>query len=152
MSIQDEILSEEKLGFPFNVLNRGLHSADNALYGRRAKNEMKVDVQETEAGYSIDIDLPGFKKDQISLELTDGVLTVAAEKHLEREKDDEGRLIRQERFSGELKRSFYVGEMLDGEDVRARYADGVLHLELPKIPERELERVKRIPIEDPAGE
>ena len=145
----EETLLEEEMGFPFGMLNRGLRSMDNALYGRRAKNEMKVDVQEHETGYTIDIDLPGFKRDQISLDLENGFLTVTAEKHLDRDrKDSDGKLIHQERFAGELRRSFYVGDTLTEDDVKARYADGVLHLELPKPQEKLPDEPRRIRIED----
>lgn len=145
----EETLLEEEMGFPFGMLNRGLRSMDNALYGRRAKSEMKVDVQEHETGYTIDIDLPGFKRDQISLDLENGFLIVTAEKHCDHDqKDSEGRLIHQERFTGELRRSFYVGDTLTEDDVKARYADGVLHLELPKPQEKPLPEAKRIRIED----
>ena len=81
------------------------------LYGKHAKNLMKTDVRETDTGYEVDIDLPGFKKDEISVELKDGYLTVSAAKGLDKdEKDKQGKYIRQERYAGACSRSFYVGE------------------------------------------
>ena len=99
--------------------------------------------------YTIDIDLPGFKRNQISLDLENGFLIVTAEKHCDHDqKDSEGRLIHQERFTGELRRSFYVGDTLTEDDVKARYTDGVLRLELPKAQEKLPDEPRRIRIED----
>lgn len=106
---------------------------DRKLYGKRAAQVMKTDVHEDENGYEVDIDLPGFKKDEIRLTLEDGYLSVSAAKGLDKEKKDrKGRLIRQERYSGAMQRSFYVGENLKEEDVKAKFEDGVLKLEVPK--------------------
>ena len=106
---------------------------DRKLYGKRAAQVMKTDVHEDENGYEVDIDLPGFKKDEIKLTLEDGYLSVSAAKGLDKEKKDrKGRLIRQERYSGAMQRSFYVGDSLKEEDVKAKFEDGVLKLEVPK--------------------
>ena len=106
---------------------------DRKLYGKRAAQVMKTDVHEDDNGYEVDIDLPGFKKDEIKLTLEDGYLSVSAAKGLDKEKKDrKGRLIRQERYSGEMQRSFYVGDSLKEEDVKAKFEDGVLKLEVPK--------------------
>lgn len=148
-NFRDDVLMEEKMGFPFNVLSKGLRSADSALYGRRAKNEMKVDMQEHETGYTVDIDLPGCKKEQISVEIANGFLTVSAEKSLDREEtDSSGRVIRRERYTGEMRRSFHIGDTISEDGIRARYANGVLHLDLPKSQENALPEAKRIPIEE----
>ena len=94
---------------------------------------MKTDVRETDAGYEVDIDLPGFKKDEINAQLENGYLTVSASKGLDKDqKDDNGKYIRQERYSGAMSRSFYVGDDLTQEDVKAKYEDGILKLTLPK--------------------
>ena len=120
---------------------RELQDADRKLYGRRAAHEMRTDVREHEGSYEVDIDLPGFKKDEIKLDLTDGYLTVhAAKAHEEEKKDRKGKVIRQERYSGSLQRSFYVGDALTAEDVKAKFENGVLSLcfpkqEAPKLPE-----------------
>ena len=103
---------------------------------------MKTDVKETDEGYEVDVDLPGFKKDEIHLELNNGYLTISTEKTLEKdEKNKKGRMLRQERYAGTMQRSFYVGEAITEEDVKASYEDGVLHLivpkkDAPKVPEK----------------
>jgi HSP20 family molecular chaperone IbpA len=105
---------------------------------------MKTDVHDNEDHYEVDIDLPGFKKEEISLELDKGYLTVSASKGLDKdEKDHKGKLIRQERYSGSMQRSFYVGENLTEEDIKAAFRHGVLSLEIPKkeqpkVPEKKL--------------
>ena len=106
--------------------------AHNPLYGKHGKNLMKTDVRETENTYELDVDLPGFKKDEVQLELKDGCLTISAAKGLDKdEKDKEGKYIRQERYAGSCSRSFYVGDV-KAEDVAAKYEDGILKITLPK--------------------
>ena len=118
------------------------------LYGKRARNLMKTDVRETDSTYEVDVDLPGFKKDEISVELKDGYLSVSAAKSLDRDqKDTDGRYIRQERYAGSCSRGFYVGEAMEPEDVSARYEDGILKISLPKKVQRELPRRTAIAIE-----
>ena len=112
---------------------RGFGNLDHTLYGKHAQNMMKTDVKETDEGYEVDIDLPGFKKDQIHLELNQGYLTISAEKSLEKNNEDKkGKMLRQERYAGVMQRSFFVGENVTEEDVKASYDSGVLHLTLPK--------------------
>ena len=119
----------------------------NPLYGKREKNLMKTDVREVENHYEVDIDLPGFKKDEVNVELQDGYLTVSASKGLDKDqKDKEGRYIRQERYSGTCSRTFYVGD-LKKEDISAKYEDGILRLTLPKAEEKALPANNRIMIE-----
>ena len=108
------------------------------LYGKRAKNLMKTDVRETEDTYELDIDLPGFKKDEVTVDLKDGCLTISAAKGLDKEEQDKkGRYIRQERYAGACSRSFYVGDV-ESKDVTAKYESGILTLTLPKHVKREL--------------
>ena len=108
------------------------------LYGKHAKNLMKTDVRETDTGYEVDIDLPGFKKDEIKVDLKDGYLTVSAAKGLDRDKQDkDGKYIRQERYAGACSRSFYVGDV-ESTDVSAKYEDGILKISLPKHVKKEL--------------
>ena len=108
------------------------------LYGKHAKNLMKTDVRETENTYEVDIDLPGFKKDEIKVDLKDGYLTVSAAKGLDRDKQDkDGKYIRQERYAGACSRSFYVGDV-ESTDVSAKYEDGILKISLPKHVKKEL--------------
>ena len=106
---------------------------DKTLYGKHAKNLMKTDVKEKEDGFQVDIDLPGFKKDEIQIELHDGTVTVSAEKGLDKdEKDDQGRYIRQERYAGAMSRSFYVGDGVTTDDMKAKFEDGILQITVPK--------------------
>ena len=118
----------------------------NPLYGKRGKNLMKTDVRETEDTYEVDVDLPGFKKDEISVDLKDGYLTISAAKGLDKdEKDKKGTYIRQERYAGACSRSFYVGDV-EPTDVSARYEDGILRLSVPKQARKELPRRSTIAI------
>ena len=110
----------------------------NPLYGKHAKNLMNTDVRETENTYEVGIDLPGFKKDEIKVDLKDGYLTVSAAKGLDRDKQDkDGKYIRQERYTGACSRSFYVGDV-ESTDVSAKYEDGILKISLPKHVKKEL--------------
>ena len=119
----------------------------NPLYGKHAKNLMKTDVRETRDSYKLAIDLPGFKKDEVKVELKDGYLTVSASKGLDKDEEDrEGRFIRQERYAGACSRSFYVGDVRP-EDVKCKYEFGVLKLTLPKEAPKALEISNRIAIE-----
>ena len=118
----------------------------NPLYGKHAKNLMKTDVRETEDSYELDIDLPGFKKDEINVDLKDGYLTISAAKGLDKdEKDKKGKYIRQERYAGACSRSFYVGDV-QPEDVSASYEDGILKLSMPKQAKKELPKSTSIAI------
>ena len=130
-------------GFEFAPM-RGDH---NPLYGKRAKNLMKTDVRETENSYELDVDLPGFKKDEVTVNLEDGYLTISAAKGLDREeKNRKGKYIRQERYAGSCSRSFYVGDV-QPKEVSAKYEDGILRVSLPKRAERELPGSSKIEIE-----
>ena len=121
---------------------------DKALYGKHAKNEMKTDVRETEDGYELDIDLPGFKKDEVTAQLDNGYLTIQASKGLDKEqKDKKGKYIRKERYAGSMSRSFYVGDAITEEDVHAKYEDGILKLSVPKKEAKAVEQTKHIAIE-----
>jgi len=143
-SIFGDSLFDEWFDLPF----RELQNFDRKLYGRRAAHEMKTDVHEHEDHYEVDIDLPGFKKEDIQLKLENGVLTVNAAKSVEKEENDQkGKLIRQERYSGALQRSFYVGEELTEEDIGAKFEDGVLKLTVARRDQKKLPEKKYIQIE-----
>ena len=127
---------------------RGFHDVDRALYGRHADRVMKTDIQENDDGYVISVDLPGFRKDELKVELQNGYLTIAAEKALNKdEQNSQGKLIRQERYSGSMQRSFYVGDALTEEDITARLEHGVLSLSIPKREEKKVPEKKVIMIE-----
>ena len=109
---------------------------------------MKTDIRETDNSYELDVDLPGFQKDEVQVELEDGYLTIRAEKGLDKdEKDDQGRYIRQERYAGAMTRSFYVGENVRQEDIHAKFEDGILRLSVPKKPAKAVEENRHIAIE-----
>lgn len=120
----------------------------NPLFGKHAKNMMKTDVRETDSTYEIDMDLPGFKKDEINVNLEDGYLTISAAKGLDKDqKDKKGRYIRQERYAGQMSRSFYVGESVRPEDLHAKFEDGILQITVPKQPQRAIPETTYIAIE-----
>ena len=124
-----ENLFDDWMGFPM----RELANVDRRLYGKNASHIMKTDVKETDGTYELEVDLPGFKKDEINVKLEDGYMTISAAKGLDTEKKDKhGKIIRQERYEGAMQRSFYVGEGVKTEDVKAKYEDGVLKLDIPK--------------------
>ena len=126
----------------------GFPEVDKALYGKHANNVMKTDVKETDTGYEVDIDLPGFKKDEINAQLDNGYLTISASKGLDKdEKDKKGKYIRKERYAGAMSRSFYVGEGITQEDIKAKYEDGILRLSVPKKEAKAVEDKKYIAIE-----
>ena len=140
-SIFGENLFDDWMDFSFPDI-------DTALYGKHAKNEMKTDVRETEDGYELDIDLPGFKKDEVTAQLDNGYLTIQASKGLDKEqKDKKGKYIRKERYAGSMSRSFYVGDAITEEDVHAKYEDGILKLSVPKKEAKAVEQTKHIAIE-----
>ena len=125
-----------------------MRSIRNPLYGKNAKNLMKTDVRETDNTYELDVDLPGFKKDEVQLDLKDGYLTISAAKGLDKDTEDKkGKYIRQERYAGACSRSFFVGEEIEPRDVSAKFEDGILRVSLPKRVKKELPRNSTIAIE-----
>jgi len=126
-------------GFMNDMFEDDFFGGKNPLYGKNARNMMKTDIRETDEGYELDIDLPGFKKDEIQAELKNGYLTVSAAKGLDKdEQNKKGEYIR---------RGFYVGEHLNEEDIKAKYEDGILKLSVPKKDVKELTQNKYIAIE-----
>ena len=122
-------------------------SGRNPLYGKHARNMMKTDVRETEDTYEVDVDLPGFQKDEIRLDLKDGYLTIQAAKGLDKDQQDKkGKYIRQERYAGAMSRSFYVGDV-EPDQISAKYEHGVLQISLPKAGKKELPKSSTIAIE-----
>ena len=146
-SIFNESLFDDLMSFEFPSF-ADFGNIDYKLYCKRAAQVMKTDVNETEAGYEVDIDLPGFKKDEITLSLENGYLIVSAAKGLDQDsKDKKGKVIRQERYAGAMPRSFYVGENVTEEDIKAKFEDGVLKLDIPKKEEAKVPEKKTILIE-----
>ena len=106
---------------------------DKALYGKHAKNLMKTDVKEKDGNYEVAIDLPGFKKEDVTGEVKDGYLIIkASTKNSKDEKDAKGKYIRKERYEGSCNRSFYVGDAITQDDIKAKFEDGVLKISVPK--------------------
>ena len=138
-NLLNDFMSFPKMDFP---------DIDKKLYGKNAPHIMKTDVHENDEGYELDIDLPGFKKDDIKLSLENGYLFVGAEKAQENdEKDEKGKVIRKERYSGSMQRSFYVGDAIEEDDVKAKFEDGVLKLSVPKKDTKKVPEKKYISIE-----
>ena len=129
-SIFGENLFDDFFNDPFAMVST---RAENPLYGKHARNLMKTDVRETEDTYELDIDLPGFKKDEVNVELKDGYLTISAAKGLDKdESDKKGKYIRQERYAGACSRSFYVGEDVEPDQISAKFESGILQISVPK--------------------
>ena len=145
-SIFGENLFDDFMNFPFE---RDFWGRRNPLYGKNEQNIMKTDVRETDSSYELDIDLPGFKKDEVTAKLENGYLTISASKGLNKdEKDKEnGKYIRRERYAGAVSRSFYVGEHIQQEDIHAKFEDGILKLTVPKKDAKQVDEKKYISIE-----
>ena len=144
-SIFGENLFDDWMDDPFDM---DFFGRKNPLYGKNAKHMMKTDIREHDNGYEVDIDLPGFKKDEISLELENGYLTVSAAKGLDKdEQDKKGKYIRRERYAGTMQRSFYVGDDVTQEDIKAKFENGILRLSIPKKDAKAVETKKTIAIE-----
>ena len=120
---------------------------DRKLYGKHVDRIMKTDVREKEDAYEVMIDLPGFKKEEVKIELKNGNLTIHAAKTLDKEEKKEGKYIRQERYSGNMSRSFYVGEDITEEDIHGKFENGILKLDIPKVEAKKVEQKKHIAIE-----
>ena len=137
-SIFGENLFDNWMDFPFEDEFFG---KKNPLYGKHEKNLMKTDVRETKDGYEVDIDLPGFKKDEIKAELKDGYMTITAASDKDNKIEDENsRYICRERVYSNCSRTFYVGKELTQEDIKAKFENGVLTLNVPKkeaLPQKE---------------
>ena len=121
--------------------NNGFFGSHSPLFGKNSKNLMKTDIRETDdaKAYRFAVELPGFKKDEISLDIKDGYLTIAAQKGLDKdEQDKKGRVLRQERYAGACSRTFYVGEDVEPEDVTGKFENGILQLSIPKEAKKQL--------------
>mgnify|MGYP000875393179 CR=1 FL=1 len=132
-SIFGENMFDEFFRDPF-FDSRDMKKLEKKLYGRRGKNLMKTDIKETEGGYELEMDLPGFTKDEIKVSLENGYMTISAAKGLDKDEQDKksGRYIRKERYAGSCERSFYVGEDITEEDIKGEFKHGILKLFVPK--------------------
>ena len=130
-----------------NAFEKNFFGGNSPLYGKHAKNLMKTDIREKENSYELAVDLPGFKKDEISIDLSNGYLTIEAAKGLDKDEEDKkGRYIRRERYAGSMSRSFYVGDVKP-EEVSAKFENGILTLDVPKTGQKKLPENNRICIE-----
>lgn len=119
------------------------------FFDERESRVMRTDIKEKKDKYIIDIDLPGYEKENIKIEVEDGYLTVHATIDSNKEEKEEGKFVRKERYMGSCSRSFYVGDDVKEEDIKATFRNGILKLEVPKVEEKkELPEKKYIQIED----
>ncbi|GAA6291921.1 Hsp20/alpha crystallin family protein [Enterocloster asparagiformis] len=134
-SIFGENLFDDFMDFPFG--------------GKKINTMMKTDIRDTDSSYELDIDMPGFKKEDIKAQLKDGYLTISASTSANNdEQDKDGRYIRRERYAGSCSRSFYVGEGVKEEEIRAKFENGILKLSIPKVENKpQVEEKKYIAIE-----
>lgn len=147
-SVFGKDLFDDFFDFPFYD-DKESDKLEKKLYGHRSKNLMKTDVQETENGYVLEMDLPGFSKDEVKASLKDGYLTIRAEKSLDKEEKDEktAKYIRRERYAGSCERSFYVGDVNEG-DIKGEFKHGILKLTIPKEqPKKEIDTTKYIELD-----
>lgn len=147
-SVFGKDLFDDFFDFPFYD-DKESDKLEKKLYGHRSKNLMKTDVQETENGYVLEMDLPGFSKDEVKASLKDGYLTIRAEKGLDKEEKDEKttKYIRRERYAGSCERSFYVGDVNEA-DIKGEFKHGILKLTIPKEqPKKEIDTTKYIELD-----
>ena len=130
--------------------DRDIQKAQKKLYGHNEKKLMLTDIKESDKGYELEMDLPGFKKEEIKASIENGYLIISAEKGLEKdEKESEGKkYICRERYTGSCQRAFYVGDDIEKDDIKASFKHGILHLDIPKKqPKPQVEENKFISIE-----
>ncbi len=134
--------------FDFDDFDKEFNRMMRPLYGKHAQNMMKTDVRETDNSYELDIDLPGFKKDEIIVQLDNGYLSISASKGLDKDEENKnGKYIRRERYAGAMNRTFYVGDNLTQQDIQAKFEDGILKISVPKKDVQQIEQNKYIAIE-----
>ncbi|MCI5959298.1 MAG: Hsp20/alpha crystallin family protein [Lachnospiraceae bacterium] len=138
---------------PWKDFDKEFKNLDKKVYGHRAKNVMNTDIRETDDGYEMEIDLPGFKKEDVTVELDQGYLTISASRGIDKNEAEseeqlkKGNYIRRERYSGSCQRSFYVGDTVTNEDIKASFEHGILKLSIPKKAPEQVKANKYIQIE-----
>ena len=148
-SIFGEDLFDDFMGdFPFYD-DREMKKMQKKLYGRRGKNLMKTDVKETDTSYELEMDLPGFAKDEVQVSLENGMLTISAAKGVDKDEKEKatGKYIRKERYAGACERSFYVGEEITEDDIKGEFKHGILKLHIAKRDAKSVEAKRCIAIE-----
>ena len=142
-SIFGESLFDDMFDF-----DKEINRMNRALYGKHSRNMMKTDVRETDNSYELDIDLPGFKKDEINVQLDNGYLSISAAKGLDKDEEKKNsKYIRRERYAGAMSRSFYVGDNLTQQDIKAKFEDGILKISVPKKDVQQVSQNNHIAIE-----
>ena len=121
---------------------------DDPFFSRVDTKLMRTDIKEKKDSYVVNVDLPGYEKEDIKIEINNGYLTVTAERTNSDEEKEEGRYIRKERYSGQCSRSFYVGDNIEVEDIKASFKNGTLNLEIPKKEQKQISEKKYVQIED----
>ncbi len=129
----DNLFDDFMNDFPF-FDDRDVKKAEKKLYGRRGRNLMKTDIKEMDHSYELEMDLPGFKKDEIKVSLENGYLTISAAKGLDQDEQEKktGKYLRRERYAGACERSFYVGEDVTQDEIKGEFKHGILKLTIPK--------------------
>ena len=142
----ENLFDDDWMNFPFE---QDFWGKKNPLYGKHAKNMMKTDIRDVDGNYELEIDLPGFKKEDVKIQLKDGYLNIQATREEKKdEKDEKGKYVRRERYTGTCNRSFYVGPNIKHEDIHAKYENGILHVTFPKEEtKKEVEEKKFIAID-----
>lgn len=112
--------------------DRDMKRMEKKLYGRKGRNLMKTDIRETDSAYELEMDLPGFKKEDVKVSLENGCLTISAEKGMDQDENKKGRYLRRERYAGACERSFYVGEDVTEDEIKGEFKHGILKLTIPK--------------------
>ena len=128
----EDLFDDFMRDFPFS--DRDMRKVERKLYGHHGKNMMKTDIKELDNGYELEMDLPGFTKDEVKAVLENGYLTISAAKGLDQDEQEKktGRYIRRERYAGACQRTFYVGEDVTEADIKAEFKHGILKLFIPK--------------------
>lgn len=144
-SVFSERLFGDVFGDPFPMMP-AMHG-HGSIFGRHGRNLMKADVRELENSYELDVDLPGFKKDQVDVELEDGYMTICAAKGEGHEEEKRGQYIRRERCVGECCRTFYVGKGLEPKDICAKFEDGILRISFPKAPSEKEPECRKVTVQ-----
>ena len=141
------LFPERRFGLVNNSNNLFDYLFSDPIFNVNVLNRMSTDIKEKESGYELSMEVPGFDKEDLKLELEKGYLTVTAEhKNSNEKKDDEGHIIRQERYYGNTKRSFYVGNEVTEQDIQAKYDKGVLNIFVPKKEQKKIENKQVIEI------
>ena len=137
----EDLFDDFMRDFPFYD-DKDMKKLEKKLYGRRGRNMMKTDIKERDDSYELEMDLPGFKKDEVKVALENGYLTISAAKGRDEDEQEKksGRYIRRERYAGACQRTFYVGEDVRQEDIKGEFKHGILKLTIPKkaaqVPEK----------------